>query len=443
MDNDDDFDPAAFGLPTGFGAKPKAKAAKPSYDKTKRVERFTDSELRSLYALSRPQNGNESIAKPIEPSRPSTNGEHEVSGYPAAVSGSLHKGEALDPRELDEIDHQDGTNGNGDGEEDGGTDVDVETDTDDFPVSHEVIMKDHTKAVTAISIDPPGARIVTGAYDYDVKMWDFGGMQADFRPFKTFEPYENYHVHDVAWDRTGTSFVVITGTLQAKLYDREGAQLMETVKGDMYIRDMKNTAGHVGPLTSVCWDPKNANRFLTSSYDSTLRLWDVTERFKSLKTIVVKSKDRGARTKLTKATYSEDGKVIAASGIDGTIHLWSTSSNFARPNSTIENAHTKGTETSGLTFSLDNHTLVSRGGDDTVKLWDARSFKSPVSIASNLSSLNPETNVIYSPDERFILTGTAGPKAGVVPGKEVDVRGKRGGRIVVMKKENLEVVREL
>ena len=38
MDNDDDFDPAAFGLPTGFGAKPKAKAAKPSYDKTKRVE---------------------------------------------------------------------------------------------------------------------------------------------------------------------------------------------------------------------------------------------------------------------------------------------------------------------------------------------------------------------------------------------------------------------
>ena len=163
---------------------------------------------------------------------------------------------------------------------------------------------------------------------------------------------------------------------------------METVKGDMYIRDMKNTAGHVGPLTSVCWDPKNANRFLTSSYDSTLRLWDVTERFKSLKTIVVKSKDRGARTKLTKATYSEDGKVIAASGIDGTIHLWSTSSNFARPNSvrydrtksessgktdivlciqTIENAHTKGTETSGLTFSLDNHTLVSRGGDDTVK----------------------------------------------------------------------------
>lgn len=64
----------------------------------------------------------------------------------------------------------------------------------------------------------------------------------------------------------------------------------------------------------------------------TCRIWDVKEKYKSFKTIVVKSKDRGARTKLTKALYSHDGRTIAASGIDGTIHLWSANSNFARPN---------------------------------------------------------------------------------------------------------------
>lgn len=78
-----------------------------------------------------------------------------------------------------------------------------------------------------------------------------------------------------------------------------------------------------------------------------------------------------------------------------------------------------------------------------LSVWDTRSFKRPVSVQENLTSLNPETNIIFSPDERFILTGTAGPKAGIVPGKEVDVRGKPGGRIVVMKKDNLEIVREL
>lgn len=126
-------------------------------------------------------------------------------------------------------------------------------------------------------------------------------------------------------------------------------------------------SGHVGQLTSASWDPRDNNKFLTSSMDSTLRIWDVNDRFKSLKTIVLKSKERGGRTKITQCTYSPDGKTIAATAIDGTINLWSTSSNFARPNSTAENAHTKGTETSGITYSLDGRTIVTRGGDDTVK----------------------------------------------------------------------------
>jgi hypothetical protein len=63
-------------------------------------------------------------------------------------------------------------------------------------------------------------------------------------------------------------------------------------------------------------------------------------------------------------------------------------------------------------------------------------------VAPDLSSLNPETNVIFSPDERYILTGTAGPQAGMVPGKQVETRGKPGGRIVVMERDTLNIVKE-
>lgn len=34
---------------------------------------------------------------------------------------------------------------------------------------------------------------------------------------------------------------------------------------------------------------------------------------------------------------------------------------------TIENAHVKGTETGSLVFSIDGRTVLTRGGDDTVK----------------------------------------------------------------------------
>lgn len=145
------------------------------------------------------------------------------------------------------------------------------------------------------------------------------------------------------------------------------AKSAEFAKGDMYLRDLKNTAGHVGQLTSVSWHPTDSTKFMTSSMDSTMRIWDTSDRFKSKTTIVVKSKERGNRTKITNATYSIDGRQIAAAGTDGTINVWATNSNFARPNATAENAHEKGTETSSLTFSLDNRTLASRGGDGTVK----------------------------------------------------------------------------
>ena len=93
---------------------------------------------------------------------------------------------------------------------------------------------------------------------------------------------------------------------------------------------MKNTAGHVAELTSCAWHPKDYQTFITSSADSTIRyvhcmcflyhhteisiysIWDVENKRKQKTVIVVKSKERGARTKVTSCSYSPDGKYIAA-----------------------------------------------------------------------------------------------------------------------------------
>ena len=63
-----------------------------------------------------------------------------------------------------------------------------------FPISHELILKDHTKVVSALAMDPSGARIVSGSHDYDCKLWDFGGMDWRCKPFKTWEPAGSYYV---------------------------------------------------------------------------------------------------------------------------------------------------------------------------------------------------------------------------------------------------------
>jgi WD40 repeat protein len=63
-----------------------------------------------------------------------------------------------------------------------------------LPVSRSIQLKDHTKIVSAVALDPSGARMVTGSYDFTVKFWDFNGMNKECRPFRSIEPWEAYQV---------------------------------------------------------------------------------------------------------------------------------------------------------------------------------------------------------------------------------------------------------
>lgn len=111
-------------------------------------------------------------------------------------------------------------------------------------------------------MDPNGARLLTGAYDYNLKMWDFAGMDANFRSFRTTTPCGSNRVRsaqrtmrrceprnlrrwraecgkrgarqisDIQWSITGDRFLVAPAasqSAQAKCFDREGAQLYECV----------------------------------------------------------------------------------------------------------------------------------------------------------------------------------------------------------------------
>lgn len=181
-------------------------------------------------------------------------------------------------------------------------------------------------------------------------------------------------------------------------------------KGDVYLRDMRNTksvmlllqsamtdwrSGHVAEINGGSWHPTDAHQFLTCSNDSTIRsvppspvrsssssrIWDSENKRKQKHVIVVKSKERGARTKVTSCAWSHDGRLVAGGTtllraksqadreacMDGTLNVWSTNSNFARPDKTNETAHVKDTETSGVAFARDGYRIATRGGDDTVK----------------------------------------------------------------------------
>ncbi|KAJ4926401.1 hypothetical protein JOQ06_008575 [Pogonophryne albipinna] len=200
------------------------------------------------------------------------------------------------------------------------------------------------------------------------------------------------------------------------------------------------------------------------SVRSTVRTWDVSSE-KKHKSVFKPRTFQGKKVIPTSCTYSRDGKLIAAGCQDGTIQIWDRNlsshetwvsrsqategSEFNNPcvggaqafaqkryhrdlgnvmmslvdldvsrlqRGTPDEVHTKfhckqahipGSDTSCIAFSYDGVTLASRGGDDTLKVWDIRNFKKPVNVAMGLTNYFSMTDCCFSPDDKLLVTGTS------------------------------------
>lgn len=231
-------------------------------------------------------------------------------------------------------------------------------------------------------------------------------MNLSFRPFKSLEPTESHPIRHLAWSQSGDRFLCSTGEPQMKLFDLAGEMKTQFVRGDMYLRDMKHTTGHTAEIYESDWDPSSPERFITCAADSTVRLWDANDKYKNLAVGVVKSKERGGRTRVTTVKYSANGKIIAAGCHDGSIHLYANNGSMNRANLSLVNAHERDYHLSSIVWHADGQTLASRSMDGTVKLWDRRKFTKPIAQATVPSGW-PESNVIFSADGTQLLVPSA------------------------------------
>ncbi|MCJ1458898.1 hypothetical protein MMC28_009274 [Mycoblastus sanguinarius] len=301
-----------------------------------------------------------------------------------------------------------------------------ESDEDDeFPVSHELVLKTHERSITTLTVDPSGSRFITGSTDCTIKFHDFASMTPNtLHAFKSIDPTatkasastETHPIHHVEFNPSSPSQVlVISATPQAKIFSRDGEELKEFVKGDMYLRDMHNTKGHISAITTGTWHPTNRDLCVTAGTDSTLRIWDVNMPLKQKDVIVHKSRAAGSagRTRMTAVVWgspAQGGKnLLVAAALDGSLVMWDGDGPFTRPAAEIREAHKKDTWTGGVDISADGRTVVTRGGDDLIKLWDTRKFKQPISIAEHPSTSDQyaTSDIRFSPNSSSIITGSA------------------------------------
>ncbi len=216
----------------------------------------------------------------------------------------------------------------------------------------------HTDAVSGVCFSPDGTLLASGSFDKTVRLWEV----ATGDPF--YVPRENSTRH----------WIVATGKEKAKL------------------------VGHLNNVYDVSFSPDGAT-VASASEDTTVRLWDVTQRNENLKLEVPPFvTSSGILSEVRSMSFSPDGATLASGGYHVAVRQW----NLATGEQKAELAgHTN--YVNCVRFSPDGATLASGSGDNTVRLWDAATGKEKFKLEGHTRDVY---DLSFSPDGATLASGS-------------------------------------
>ena len=80
-----------------------------------------------------------------------------------------------------------------------------------IPAKESATVTHGTKPVSAIGLDPAGARFVSGSHDYQVRFYDFNAMDSDLKPFREITPCEAHPIKQLVYSPNGENILVVAG----------------------------------------------------------------------------------------------------------------------------------------------------------------------------------------------------------------------------------------
>ncbi|KAJ7962897.1 periodic tryptophan protein 2-like [Quillaja saponaria] len=215
-----------------------------------------------------------------------------------------------------------------------------------------VTFSEHTNSVTALHFMASNNCLLSASLDGTVRAWDL----FRYRNFRTFTTPSSRQFVSLTADQSGE--VICAGTLDSFeifVWSMRTGRLLDVL------------SGHEGPVHGLTFSPTNAI-LASSSWDKTVRLWDVFEGKGAVETFP------HIHDVLT-VVYRPDGRQLACSTLDGQIHFWDPIDGL-------------------LMFTIEGRRDISGGR----LMTDRRS-------AANSSSGKCFTTLCYSADGSYILAG--------------------------------------
>ncbi len=246
------------------------------------------------------------------------------------------------------------------------------------------VLRGHQGKINALVLTPDSKKIITGADDTTIRVWDLERGSQIFLFTK-----HTKKINALAVNTDNTICVSASNDKYLHVWDLIQGKCVATL------------AGHTSYINSVVITPTGTNAISASS-DNTIKIWDLSAPFTS----AVPDSTRlintlyGHTDSVEKVLLSPDGRKIISSSNDKTIRGWSLTTGellyTIRGHKSIINL---------LYITSNNRFIISSSIEDyALKIWDIED--------GNLVSIirghtGPITALAVSPDSKWIITGSA------------------------------------
>jgi WD40 repeat protein len=232
----------------------------------------------------------------------------------------------------------------------------------------------HGSLVRSVSISNDGKTIVSGSWDYTIKVWN----RETGELIRTLTGHNNY-VNSVSISNDSKTIVSGSGDNTIKVWN------LETPDAEPL-----TLTGHNGPVISVSIS-NDSKTIVSGSADNTIKVWNL-ETGELIRTLT------GHNGSVNSVSISNDSKTIVSGSDDYTIKVWNLETGAEIRTLTGHQNWVK-----SVSISNDSKTIVSGSSDFTIKVWNLETGKEISTLKGHKGQV---WSVSISNDSKTIVSGS-------------------------------------
>jgi len=199
----------------------------------------------------------------------------------------------------------------------------------------------HGQRVEVVAFSPDGTRVLTGANDSKVIVWDAASGESLLLLRREGDSW----VHAAAFSPDGLTIAIASYDGKITFWDAQAGHELLTL------------TGYTNAIESLAYFP-DGSRIVTASYDNTARVWDSKAGRELLNF-------RGHRGAVMCVAVSPDGRRVATGSSDRSARVWDAETGQEQ---FLLQGHKSALD--GIAVSPDGRRVATTSFDQTIKIWD-------------------------------------------------------------------------